>query len=84
MVRGRNIFRADERKEVEQIMMDSILGLRIREARKKAGLSQEGLARKLGVAFATVNRWENGKPPRGLYRKTIERWLSGQAGKKNF
>lgn len=24
-------------------------------------LSQEDLARKLGISFATVNRWENGK-----------------------
>jgi len=55
--------------------MQGTLGQRIREARKKAGLSQEGLARKLGVAFATINRWENGKQPRGLYREAIERWL---------
>jgi len=30
-----------------------------KEVRKQLGLSQEGLARKLGVSFATVNRWEN-------------------------
>jgi putative transcriptional regulator len=33
----------------------------IKEVRKQLGLSQEGLARELGVSFATVNRWENGK-----------------------
>src|ERR1051325_8308205 len=33
----------------------------IRELRERAGLTQEGLARELGVSFATVNRWENGK-----------------------
>lgn len=31
------------------------------ETRLKLGLSQEMLARKLDVSFATVNRWENGK-----------------------
>jgi len=30
-----------------------------KEVRMQLGLSQEGLARKLGVSFATVNRWEN-------------------------
>jgi len=29
--------------------------------RKKLELSQEGLARELGVSFSTVNRWESGK-----------------------
>lgn len=31
------------------------------ETRLKLNLSQEMLARKLDVSFATVNRWENGK-----------------------
>ena len=33
----------------------------LKEVRKQLALSQEDLARKLGVSFATVNRWENGK-----------------------
>jgi type I restriction enzyme M protein len=33
----------------------------VRGLRDRAGLTQEGLARELGVSFATVNRWENGK-----------------------
>lgn len=33
----------------------------IREIRSCLGLSQSGLAEKLGVSFATVNRWENGR-----------------------
>ena len=33
----------------------------IKEVRIKMGFSQEDLARALGVSFATVNRWENGK-----------------------
>jgi len=33
----------------------------VKETRKKLGISQEELARELGVSFATVNRWENEK-----------------------
>ncbi len=33
----------------------------ILEIRLKFNLSQEKLARKLGVSFATINRWESGK-----------------------
>ena len=34
---------------------------RIRELRKQRGLTQEQFARKLGVSWATVNRWERDK-----------------------
>ncbi|MBW2109696.1 MAG: helix-turn-helix transcriptional regulator [Deltaproteobacteria bacterium] len=33
----------------------------VKEVRRQLGISQEDLARALGVSFATVNRWENGK-----------------------
>jgi len=33
----------------------------VKEVRRQLALSQEDLARALGVSFATVNRWENGK-----------------------
>ena len=33
----------------------------IKDLRAQLGISQEELARALGVSFATVNRWENGK-----------------------
>jgi len=33
----------------------------VREVRRQLGISQEELAHKLGVSFATINRWENGK-----------------------
>lgn len=39
----------------------------IRTIRKTLGLSQERFAQKLGVSFATVNRWEKGRSkPTGL------------------
>jgi DNA-binding transcriptional regulator YiaG len=34
---------------------------RVKGIRRQLGLSQEELAHALGVSFATVNRWENGK-----------------------
>lgn len=34
---------------------------KIQIVRKQLFLSQEALAKELGVSFATVNRWENGK-----------------------
>ncbi len=37
------------------------LATRLRLLRTRLGLSQEQLARRLGVSFATVNRWESGR-----------------------
>ncbi len=36
-------------------------GARVKVVRAQLNLSQEGFAHALGVSFATVNRWENGK-----------------------
>ena len=33
----------------------------VREIRKRLGISQEQLARGLGISFQTVNQWENAK-----------------------
>jgi putative transcriptional regulator len=33
----------------------------VKKLRKKLRLTQEQFAQKLGVSFATINRWENGK-----------------------
>lgn len=45
----------------------------VKELRTKRGLSQEELARDLGVSFATVNRWENGHTePSQMARKLFE------------
>ena len=39
----------------------------IRQLRVELGLTQERMAHKLGVSFATVNRWEKGRSaPTGL------------------
>ena len=34
---------------------------RVKKVRSQLNLSQEDLAHAIGVSFATVNRWENGK-----------------------
>lgn len=39
---------------------------KLKFARQKLYLSQEGLAKVLNVSFATVNRWETGKHEPGL------------------
>lgn len=46
----------------------------VRGIRVARGLTQEGLARELGVSFATVNGWENGRhrPIPVLERKLVE------------
>lgn len=45
----------------------------IKEIRILLSMSQEDLARELGVSFATVNRWENKKAkPSKMAMKSIE------------
>jgi putative transcriptional regulator len=49
----------------------------IKEIRKQLELSQEDLAHALGVSFATVNRWENGKTaPSRLAQRQFERFCA--------
>lgn len=43
----------------------------IKKIRRKAFLSQEEFAKKLGVSYTTVNRWETGKAKPNL--KTMKR-----------
>lgn len=44
----------------------------LKQLRAKLELSQEELANRLGVAFSTLNRWENGKStPRGKAKQAI-------------
>ncbi len=46
------------------------LAARLRSLRTELGLSQEQLARRLGVSFATVNRWESGRTSLSARAKT--------------
>ena len=49
---------------------------------QQKGWSQEDLARELGVSFATVNRWENGKTkPSHLAQEKIRQVAN--MGKRN-
>lgn len=46
---------------------------KVKFVRTKLNLSQEELAHKLGVSFATINRWENGfYNPSRLARKAFD------------
>lgn len=46
----------------------------IKALRHRLGWTQERMARELGVSFATVNRWENGKAtPSSLAEQALHR-----------
>lgn len=50
--------------------------MEVKGIRKKLNLTQEQLARKLGVSWTTVARWERGKgEPSPLAQKAIENLL---------
>ncbi len=45
----------------------------VKEVRRQLALSQEDLARELGVSYATVHRWENGlSKPSKLARAQLD------------
>jgi DNA-binding transcriptional regulator YiaG len=47
----------------------------VKEVRLQLSISQEELAHALGVSFATVNRWENGKTlPSKLAQRQFEQY----------
>ena len=49
----------------------------VKEVRRQLGISQEGLAHELGVSFATINRWENGKTrPFKLAKRQFDNFCS--------
>jgi type I restriction enzyme M protein len=59
---------------------DSTVPQLLQEIRVKLNFTQEQLAERLGVSFATVNRWENGlNIPQKSARKIIER-LATESG----
>jgi DNA-binding transcriptional regulator YiaG len=48
----------------------------IKEVRQQLSISQEDLARELGVSYATVNRWENGQAkPSKLARAQLDAFI---------
>lgn len=56
---------------------------KVKEVRKELGLTQEQLAREIGVTFSTINRWENRKTkPNNLAIKAFEMFCKEQ--KINF
>jgi putative transcriptional regulator len=53
----------------------------VKEVRRQLGLSQEELAHALGVSFATVNRWENGRTvPSKLAQRQFEQFCAQKRG----
>ncbi len=48
-------------KDIEMANSSEKFPALVKEVRRQLGISQEELAHKLGVSFATINRWENGK-----------------------
>jgi DNA-binding transcriptional regulator YiaG len=53
----------------------------VKSVREQLGLSQEDLARELGVSFATVNRWENGQvKPSKLARAQFDAFCGRMIG----
>lgn len=52
----------------------------LKQLRDQLGLSQEDLARELGVSYATVNRWENVRArPSKLARAQLETFCARKA-----
>jgi len=53
----------------------------VKEIRRQLSLSQEDLARQLGVSYATVNRWENGlSKPSKLAKAQLESFCKKMTG----
>lgn len=53
----------------------------VKEIRRQLSLSQEDLARRLGVSYATVNRWENGlSKPSKLAKVQLEIFCKKMTG----
>ena len=53
----------------------------VKEIRRQLSLSQEYLARLLGVSYATVNRWENGlSKPSKLAKAQLETFCKKMTG----
>ena len=57
----------------------------VKKVREQLGISQEDLARELGVSYATVNRWENGQcKPSKLAKAQFESFCSRMSERGNL
>ena len=60
-------------------MADRDTQLLLNELKDRLGISQEELAKRIGVTFATVNRWLNGKSiPRGKSMAAIMKLVEAE------
>jgi putative transcriptional regulator len=60
---------------------DRRLSVLVKEIRRQLALSQEDLARQLGVSYATVNRWENEQSkPSKLAKNQLEAFCRKMTG----
>ena len=70
------------RQEVQRMDTEGrSLSALVKEIRRQLSLSQEDLARLLGVSYATVNRWENGlSKPSKLAKAQLETFCKKMTG----
>ena len=60
-----------------------MLAERIKRIRAELEISQEELARRLGVSYRTILRWEQGETePRGVLRDHVLIWLTKEENKQ--
>ena len=58
------------------MLLSNNISEQLRALRRERGWSQEDLARELGVSFASISRWENGKAkPSKMASASIKRLL---------
>lgn len=57
----------------------------LKQIRNELKITQEQLARDLGVSFSTLNRWENGRTaPSPLAKQTIKNYCKEKGVSSNF
>jgi len=57
----------------------------LKDVRSQLGISQEALARELGVSFTSVNRWENGQVmPSKLAKAQIDAFCARMARQRRL
>ena len=73
---NQNHIKKTMRKQIERRRIAD----RLRETRQKCGLSQSQASVAWGISKRTLQGWEQGKEPRGLYLQAIERILEKSEG----